>query len=945
MNDYQPDTKKTNHRTWKSGKKWLYGSATLMAIAGGVVLESTGITPKILSHIQKGLSTDIVSAMSTSATILLRGAVLQPDFYASVADFRVPTTVGQDFANNATIAVKGAINPYFKGSEFVIPSNVDSNAIAAFNQPLDPTKNFSISAEITVPDARIAAAGLYISDIPPEDIVSKLGVDAGNWQGSSGSLKNEKQAYDGHYMLFSGFHNDGGYAAILASGTDYTRVTGGGGPDGPSRYMDDDYVGFWWENKNVKIWATIDYSATTGIATVMFRHNSATTAAATENIYNGYTPQNKTAVVQFRIDQSSPVYLGVLGNGDKGDNNGDYTSRSIVTSVTGSYLAKERLVDFKDDGGNTIGLQSKVLMPLGGRLGIGNGDMTASYYYEKPDMPQGYTYLASQNPSVGSDKNVVVTYQRDVQTGYVERINKLTGQKIDPSRNHVFQGLTKKDMTVKVPGLSGYYYLNDITGEAKHPSYASDGSTVDFNIMMDDTANGTSRTDSQEQIIQTYMKPSVQERILTVIKPDGKISEEKQITTTDTDFSAIAGQYALPGYRAVIDGTAVTDAEANQGIPGEPTDRTNNLKSATDSVPQKHLITYQAEPQKANIVYKDATTGTILKTDVVTGLPNSYIPYDVMTCISYYLKQGYILKSNNYPQASVKFDTDSKVDQNFLVELVRDSKSQSETKDITHQVIYRVKNNLVPAPQNEVTKAKITHTYFVDQVTGSKITSQFSDYAVNGVINDSPKAPKYTSDHPKVGVDSSGVVTFPPPVPHKVQDHVPTITENSTINYHIANPVHTLTSTVLYVLDDAINVTIPTDTIFYNKTTDVIIRAPAYTIKNNSGVPVKVSVDGFTPSVKNPAVPADFALNLNVTGKKVTTPSTKLIEKGLSQTASNELLILANCLDQYGQLDPTVVRGSAVNNVAKFTFGGSATALGVRKLDYTLSLRFDKTPF
>jgi hypothetical protein len=48
----------------------------------------------------------------------------------------------------------------------------------------------------------------------------------------------------------------------------------------------------------------------------------------------------------------------------------------------------------------------------------------------------------------------------------------------------------------------------------------------------------------------------------------------------------------------------------------------------------------------------------------------------------------------------------------------------------------------------------------------------------------------------------------------------------------------------------------------------VVIKAPVYTIKNNSGAPLKVSVDGFTPAGNNPAMPADFALNLNVTGKK-----------------------------------------------------------------------------
>ena len=45
---------------------------------------------------------------------------------------------------------------------------------------------------------------------------------------------------------------------------------------------------------------------------------------------------------------------------------------------------------------------------------------------------------------------------------------------------------------------------------------------------------------------------------------------------------------------------------------------------------------------------------------------------------------------------------------------------------------------------------------------------------------------------------------------------------------------------------DWINVTVPTETIFYNKATDATIKAPTYDITNNSGRPVTVSVKSFT---------------------------------------------------------------------------------------------------
>lgn len=943
MKDYQSDTKKINYRTWKSGEKWLYASAALVAMAGGVVLEATGITPKVLSYIQDGSASGIASAMSSVATVLFRGTVLPTDYYASVNDFTVPTTVAHDFSNNATLSSTGGINPYWNNNTFVIPSAPAANAIANFNQPLDPSKNFSISGSVTVRDGRLPAAGFYISDIPSSDIINKLGTGVGNWPGSSGSLKDEKSAYNGHYMLFSGFHNDGGWVATLSSGTAYSRITKGGSAFGASEYMDDDYVGLYSGWENVVVDVTISYTASSGIASVTYKYNSSTTDGGV----GAYDKKTKSATIEYYIPKDKPVYLGIVGNGNKNDSK--YTSYSRVTSMTGTYLTTNRTVRFIDDAGNKLALDSKILMPRGGRLGIGNEDDDAPYYFDKPAMPSGYTYLPSLNPTtyVGESTSSMgmVVYQRDTQQWTVNHVNQLTGKNIGKDE---WTAKTNETLNKTTNALSGYYVVDKdavVGPDALYPATSADGSKVDWVAKVDDTSNGTSTTDSAPQEANLYALPSVQERILTITLPDGSVRTETQRSTTDTDFTPIAGQYAIPGYRAVIDGTPVTDAQANQGIPGEATDKTHNLKATTDSVPQKHTITYQAEPQQANIVYKDVTTGTILRTEVMQGKSGAPMPYDTAYLVATYVKQGYIVKSNNFVDGAEIFDNVPGVDQDYLVELVRDSKNQTETKAITHEVVYSVKHNLVPAPLNYATKATITHSYFVDQVSGGKIASQFSDYAVNGVIADSPEAPKYASDDPDATVDASGLITFASPLVPTVQDHVPTVTENTSVDFASANAVHTLTSTVLYELDDTINVTIPTNTIFYNKTTDVAIKAPVYTIKNNSGAPLKVSVDGFTPAGNNPAMPNDFLLNLNVTGKKVATSSAKLIEKGLVQTASNELMTLANCLDQYDKADPAVARGSAINNIANFTFGGSATKPDVRKLEYTLSLKFESIRF
>ena len=146
---------------------------------------------------------------------------------------------------------------------------------------------------------------------------------------------------------------------------------------------------------------------------------------------------------------------------------------------------------------------------------------------------------------------------------------------------------------------------------------------------------------------------------------------------------------------------------------------------------------------------------------------------------------------------------------------------------------------------------------------------------------------------------------------------------------------------------DWINVTVPTETIFYNKATDATIKAPTYDITNNSGRPVTVSVKSFTDatSVTNPALPKDFALNLNVSGQKVTTASTSLVKDGTLQTTTNQLITLSNNVGQYVKGDVAVGKDTSANSKATFTYGGTATATDPIKLSYTLSLKFDSVAF
>lgn len=137
-----------------------------------------------------------------------------------------------------------------------------------------------------------------------------------------------------------------------------------------------------------------------------------------------------------------------------------------------------------------------------------------------------------------------------------------------------------------------------------------------------------------------------------------------------------------------------------------------------------------------------------------------------------------------------------------------------------------------------------------------------------------------------------------------------------------------------------INVTVPTKTIFYNTADDSTIKAPTYSIVNNSGRPVKVTANGFTGS--SDQLPADFDLKLDVTGtagNAATTASTNLITDGsLVQSLNSELITLANSKNQ---MIPGNNPATPVDNRATFTYSGTASASDQKQLTYTLNLKFD----
>ncbi|MGX6971218.1 hypothetical protein [Vagococcus bubulae] len=152
--------------------------------------------------------------------------------------------------------------------------------------------------------------------------------------------------------------------------------------------------------------------------------------------------------------------------------------------------------------------------------------------------------------------------------------------------------------------------------------------------------------------------------------------------------------------------------------------------------------------------------------------------------------------------------------------------------------------------------------------------------------------------------------------------------------------------------DDAwINVTVPTQTYFYSAGTvaNSTITSPKYTIKNNSGRPVVVNLNGLTESadaaqiggkkISETTEANNVVVNLLATGGVSSTASTKIITNGNPVTPlTSQLGRLANNEGKDKKSDS----GNEGTNILTFNYGGTiGTDLGgIFSSNYTLGLTF-----
>ena len=180
----------------------------------------------------------------------------------------------------------------------------------------------------------------------------------------------------------------------------------------------------------------------------------------------------------------------------------------------------------------------------------------------------------------------------------------------------------------------------------------------------------------------------------------------------------------IPGYTAKV-------------VPATPGDLSSDTK-----------VVYVKNDQKASVVYRDKTSGSILETVTLAGKSGEAVNYSTAERIKHYQDLGYVLVTDGYP-AGASFDLDSTVDQAWTVSFKRvaldfnpDNAHEPGTpiypnqpngpkwpakdaylKDVTYTVHYASKDSNAKLPVDSVQKAQWKRSLTLDSVTGDILTA------------------------------------------------------------------------------------------------------------------------------------------------------------------------------------------------------------------------------
>ncbi|WP_159722831.1 hypothetical protein [Enterococcus sp. CSURQ0835] len=141
--------------------------------------------------------------------------------------------------------------------------------------------------------------------------------------------------------------------------------------------------------------------------------------------------------------------------------------------------------------------------------------------------------------------------------------------------------------------------------------------------------------------------------------------------------------------------------------------------------------------------------------------------------------------------------------------------------------------------------------------------------------------------------------------------------------------------------EDWVNVTVPSKTLFYSSPGEDVIKAPTYSIINNSGRPVTIQANGFTLNGPN-GINQDTNLEVNLDATAGSSfNSIPIIKEGAAIGPLSNVKI-AELGNNAGKLTSDAADGSAPSEMT-FTYSGSLDGSKVttkQVSNYNLKLRF-----
>ncbi len=250
---------------------------------------------------------------------------------------------------------------------------------------------------------------------------------------------------------------------------------------------------------------------------------------------------------------------------------------------------------------------------------------------------------------------------------------------------------------------------------------------------------GSGRTfDNDSSNTQTYR--IVLEHDLGPVPDDGTIELTKAITRT-IDYEYENGETAAKSYKDTVTFTRTAtldkvtneivsysewttdddtfDAVSSPSISGYLADKEQiDALSVDASASDINEIVIYHPLQYASVKYVDEDAeNEILNKAEFSGLSNTFIVYTTESQISEYIRQGYILVSDDFPTGEdAIFDSDTTVDQEYMVVLKHGTEESTETKTVARTINY-VYSNGNAAAETVVQEVTFTRIATKDLVT------------------------------------------------------------------------------------------------------------------------------------------------------------------------------------------------------------------------------------